>query len=271
MSERRGSHPGKLKEAWHFVSSGERIHLSQHELDTFQNKLTFALLLVISFPVVSCAWTSLNPDMAYWVGLSGFWAAAGSVFWLLVGHAVLSVSSISRRDASLLLLIVPFMLLLAATHHQKFEALSASAQLGLRDCTAYPATERLELAWQDARSLFDNCVQLQVNLTGQPVAEVELVTALPRCPGYSKLLRSHPSELGYLQHLETTHHCSGWCRKHKALFGRTALEGDWVQDRCSLVAASYVQEVERTASQTLIYCTGSFLLLGAGFSLLDLS
>mmetsp|Transcript_112628 Transcript_112628/g.342813 ORF Transcript_112628/g.342813 Transcript_112628/m.342813 type:complete len:303 (-) Transcript_112628:47-955(-) len=235
----------------------------------FQDKIVFILMLVLGLPAISCAAIASHPSVLYWVGRSGLVVPTAAMLWVLLSHEFLARKVVKRRLAVILVLVIPTASMMLAAHGHKVTAVGLRAKLETEDCLAFHGKARLERAWQEARQILDACVERQANLTGAPGAEVERVTSLRLCPGYAKGQARWAREWGYLEALEATQRCAGWCSAERPLW-RTFL-GEAPHDRCSLVAAEMLGgEVHRTARQVVVYCAFALLFLGSLFSTVEL-
>merc|ERR1711908_38807 len=89
-------------------------------------------------------------------------------------------------------------------------------------------------------------------------------STIDKCEGYQEQLRRNPG-WNYLEHLETTSSCGGWCEPSTSLW---AYPGE-VQDPCSTSAAEDLQsEVTYPSMQVAIYDIFVLFLTAVGIGVL---
>mmetsp|Transcript_38833 Transcript_38833/g.88306 ORF Transcript_38833/g.88306 Transcript_38833/m.88306 type:complete len:322 (-) Transcript_38833:77-1042(-) len=235
---------------------------------SFQDKLTFFMLLVLGMPTISCVLLSRHPSVIYWMGRSGFLIPIGVMAWVLLGHDLLVRRILKRRLAVVIVLVFPITVLLVTAHVHKLRTVDLHARLMSKDCTSFPGKARLEQAWQGAKAVFDKCVGLQANETGAPIRELEQVTSVSRCLGYEVGQNSWGKEWAYLEELEREQRCAGWCTMEAPLWHNMV---DYKpHDRCSLAVANMMGgEVYRTARQIVFYCFSTLAFLAVFFSIIE--
>mmetsp|Transcript_14932 Transcript_14932/g.42925 ORF Transcript_14932/g.42925 Transcript_14932/m.42925 type:complete len:311 (-) Transcript_14932:79-1011(-) len=235
----------------------------------FQDKLTFFMLVVLGTPLISCAWMSRHPSVIYWIGQSGTLIPVGVVLWVLIGNDLLTRKVVQRRLAVIAVLVLPITALLVTAHVHKLDAVDIHTRLQSQDCTSFPGKVLLEQAWQDAFSVYKRCVHVKRNQTGAPLKELQQVTSVQRCAGYEDGRDKWGKEWDYLEDLERTQRCAGWCTVEVPLWHNMV---DYKpHDRCSWVVAEMMGgQVYRTARQIVFYCFFALLFLGILFSLIEL-
>lgn len=237
--------------------------------DPFHDKLIFVILLTLGPPAILLTCLSFQPAVILWIGRSGRAVAFFALLFALVGHDLLARGILRRRFAIIVLLVLPAATLGIAAHIHKVRAIDVRSRLEAHDCTTFPGKVRLEEAWQAANTLFDECIARQANLTGAPVVELHEVTRLKNCLGYESKMVDWGVEWDYLEYLETSQRCAGWCELGRPLWGPFLTSQP--HDRCSLAAAqSMTTMVHRAALQAAVYCMAILVLFGTVFSFVDL-
>lgn len=246
----------------------KRVVPTKLEMAPFQDKLTWFMLVVIGIPTMSCALLSRHPSVIYWMGQSGFLIPVGVMLWVLLGHDLLTRRVLQRRLAVVIVLVFPITVFLVVAHVHKMRSVDLHARLMSKDCTSFPGKVRLEEAWQAASRMFDECVHLQMNQTGAPLRELQQVTSVSRCIGYEVGRADWAMEWDYLEELESSQRCAGWCTVQAPLWHNMV---DYKpHDRCSLVAAEMMGgEVYRTARQLVFYCFSALGFLAILFSMIE--
>jgi len=256
---------------WSEEIPGEATPLAvkPRQRDPFHDKLVFVLLLALGPPAILLTWLSFQPAVILWIGRAGRAVAFFALLLVLVGHDLLARGILRRRFAVIVLLVLPAAALGMAAHIHKVRGIDVRSKLEAHDCTSFPGKVRLEEAWHEASVLFDSCIAHQANLTGAPIEELYEVTRLRNCLGYEMGLLNWGVEWDYLENLETSQRCAGWCQLRRPLWG--PFLSDKPHDRCSLAAAQMMTtQVQRTSLQAAVYCMAILVLVGTAFSFVDL-
>jgi len=255
---------------WNDGYPGEAAPLvAKRHRDPFHDKLIFVLLLALGPPSILLTWLSFQPAVILWIGRSGRAVAFFALLLAIVGHDLLARGIVQRRFAVIVLLVLPAATLGVAAHVHKVRAIDVRSRLEAQDCTSFPGKVRLEQAWQEANLLFDSCIARQANLTGAPIKELHEVTRLRNCLGYETGMVTWGVEWDYLENLETSQRCAGWCELRHPLWG--PFLSYQPHDRCSMAAAQMMTtQVQRTALQASIYCMAILVFVGTVFSFVEL-
>lgn len=222
-----------------------------------EDRVLLILMLLLGPPVVGCTLLSINTSALYWIGDVGFSASGGALLWATVGQVIMHRRLLSRRTACVMAVVIPTAGLLAAAHVHRTSAAYFASRLHNKECgTSFPAKHQLQLAWLAAEKIHDQCVSARADLSGILTdKQVELVMPVSHCPGYEEGLAEWGSEWAYLEALEGSHHCAGWCEFSPRPLWRVFMVRK-PHDRCSLAASGVLDGlVYRTASQVEIYCT----------------
>lgn len=228
-----------------------------------EDRVLLILMLLLGPPVVACALLSLNTSALYWIGDVGFSASAGALLWATVGQVVMHRRILSRRTACVVAVVIPASGLLAAAHMHRTSAAYYSSRLQNKECgTSFHAKHHLQTAWLAAETIHKQCVAARADVSTGALSPQQVETVMPvsNCPGYEAGLDTWGSEWAYLEALEGSHHCAGWCTfSQKPLW---KVFGDKLpHDRCSLAASGVLGgNVYRTSIQVEIYCTAVLFL-----------
>mmetsp|Transcript_27671 Transcript_27671/g.54301 ORF Transcript_27671/g.54301 Transcript_27671/m.54301 type:complete len:256 (-) Transcript_27671:51-818(-) len=237
--------------------------------DPFHDKLIFVLLLALGPPAILLTWLSFQPAVILWIGRAGRAVSFFALLLAVVGHDLLARGILRRRFAIIVLLVLPAATLGIAAHVHKVRAIDVRSKLEPHDCSTFPGKVRLEKAWEEANVLFDNCIAHQANLTSAPIDELYQVTRLRNCVGYKLGMVKWGVEWNYLEYLETSQRCAGWCVLRRPLWG--PFLSFQPHDRCCLAAAQMMTTmVQRTALQAATYCMAILVLVGTVFSFVEL-
>jgi len=255
---------------WNDDLPGEATPLAaKRQRDPFHDKLVFVILLALGAPAILLTWLSFQTGVILWIGRFGRVVSFFALMFAIVGHDLLARGIMRRRFAVIVLLVLPAATMGIAAHIHKVRALDVRSRLEAHDCTTFPGKVHLEAAWQAANNLYDGCMARQANLTGAPINELKEVTRLKNCVDYETGMVEWGTEWDYLEHLETTQRCAGWCTLQRPLWHPFVTSEP--HDRCSLAAAQMMTtKVQRTALQVASYCMAILVLFGTVFSFVDL-
>mmetsp|Transcript_100181 Transcript_100181/g.188771 ORF Transcript_100181/g.188771 Transcript_100181/m.188771 type:complete len:268 (+) Transcript_100181:147-950(+) len=203
----------------------------------FEVKLFIAAGMLLSYPLVICVLFGFKPSVAYWLGNWTFRMAVFIMIWELVLFFTFVTKFIRKGAATIFMLILPAAVMAVACQLQEVNFKSISAMLISPDCHASPAKAQIQASWEAAGVFFDNCTKTLADGQGVSVEETRLVTPMYTCPGYQKEALKYGKDWVYIQGLEETYRCGGWCFPDKPLwyFSATAM------DSCSLVSGRAMQ------------------------------
>lgn len=261
------SYPAYLLGHGWLAPAGAREGWLQHSplvLDVLsEDKFSLFLLMVLGPPAVNCAWLSMQPSFTYWFGQSSFILTAAALLCVATGQAALLRGSLQRRLVCIASVFVPAACLLLTATFTRGAVGSLAGRLSSLDCYNFPAKMHVEEAWRAAAELKRQCVAARAAETPEATeAEVELMIPVKQCPGYEEGLARWESEWTYLEALEGTERCAGWCEPASRPLWRVFLNEN-PKDRCSLVAADiFGGQVLRVCSQVQLYCV---VVLVGGF------
>lgn len=221
-----------------------------------KDRFLLMLMVVLSPPVVACTMLSFNTSALYWIGDIGFSAAGGAILWASVGQVVIYRGLASLRTATVLAVLLPTGGLMMAAHLYRTAAVNLSSRLHSLDCgRQFFEKHNLQVAWLAAEKILEDCVSARADVSGMSTYEqVQAVMPVTHCPGYEEGLAKWEGEWAYLEALEETHHCAGWCEfSEKPLWG--VFGNKKPHDRCTLAASAVMSDlVYRSAFQVEIYC-----------------
>jgi len=178
--------------------------------ELFPSLLTIALFAVFASAIVNGVRLAREPNAKYWVGEAGY---AVLVIPLLVMLSHL-VQSYCRRPLYLAIVAscaVPPLLTLVLGYMYFDPVNAAVARLLSTDCTTFPEKFQIEQAYKAASTFYDDCLAAEAKNKTLTVEAVRQDTVISQCPGYNPVASGFPREWSYLQALEETEHCSGWC------------------------------------------------------------
>jgi hypothetical protein len=127
-----------------------------------------------------------------------------------------------------LLIISNFILMEAAQMAPMFASAS--------DCLSWAPKREMQAEWELARTYYATCMNDMAKKENVTFAAAVSDYRIQNCPNYSTAVGLHPS-WEYLEHLESTQFCGGWCKSAPAMWTR-----DHVQDACSPVVAEILND-----------------------------
>lgn len=221
-----------------------------------KDRFLLMLMVVLSPSVVACTMLSFNTSALYWIGDIGFSAAGGAILWASVGQVVMYRGLASLRTATVLAVLLPSGGLLMAAHLYRTAAVNLSSRLYSSDCgMQFLEKHNLQVAWLAAEKILEECVSARADVSGlSTYSQVQAVMPVTHCPGYEEGLEKWEGEWAYLEDLEETHHCAGWCEFSAKPLWRV-FGNKKPHDRCTLAASAVMTDlVYRSAMQVEIYC-----------------
>merc|ERR1719436_954865 len=150
----------------------------------------------------------------YWFGNTWICTVLIVIAWFLICQFLLMTKLMSRIMVPIYMVSIPTAVMTVICQVQTWHMEGAGSVLESADCTSFPVKVHLESSWQRAHDLLQECSQRLANITGaDPSETAKLQGHLYNydCPDYSAALETYRKDWEYLQHLETTYLCGGWC------------------------------------------------------------
>lgn len=136
-------------------------------------------------------------------------------------------------------------------------ASQTAPMLGSTDCLSWPAKRDVQSQWDQARTFYASCVSAKAKKDKLKFAAAADVLRMRDCPDYDKQAADHP-DWSYLEHLEDTQRCSGWCKFEPPLWTRKQ-----TQDPCSPAASLVIRDkAEHSMKQVAIYTVITLCAVG---------
>lgn len=222
---------------------------------SFEVKLFFATITLLSWPVSMMYFLYQKPSVAYWFGKWEIMLAYSICIWIVVMYFTFLMRFMGKGTAMVLLLVLPCAALAITCEVQELEFQMISERLLSADCSSSGGKTKLQEAWLVAQKTSFLCDQNLMKITGSSKEELEKVKRIENCPGYFDNLAKYQTEWNYLAHLEEAYQCGGWCSPGYPLWtmSKTPL------DSCSLAAGSAMQNsIKHMGKQVAIF---SFIVL----------
>lgn len=222
---------------------------------SFEVKLFFAVIILLSWPVSICYFLYEKPSVSYWFGHWEIILANGIVIWTIAMYALFLFKLMSKGTATILLLVLPCTTLAISSELQELQFQFISAALGSQDCSSNVEKVHIQEAWEVAKNTSVNCDKYLMKLTGSSKEELAKVRRFESCPDYYQAMGSFEKEWMYLRGLELSYQCGGWCTPDYPLWtlSKTPL------DSCSLVAGHAMKSsIAHMGQQLSVY---SFIIL----------
>jgi len=116
-------------------------------------------------------------------------------------------------------------------------------------CDSLHDKRLLEDEWQKAYQFYSSCLNSRAKDENLKMVQAVNAYSIADCPGYERALAERPS-WKYLNKLEQTHVCGGWCSRAKTMWTSKQAQGS-----CSAVVADILQhKVATPVVQVIVYC-----------------
>lgn len=209
--------------------------------------MTLCLFAVFGPPLIAAWRVSTDPSAKYWIGGWPFWICVVVVALIVVCHFWQLLAGRPRFFPILLSGAIPALVIMVAGYFVMVPIGGVVQELASTDCVTYDRKVEVENAYRSALELFDSCVTRVAQATESTVQVTAPLIDLTDCAEYksSKDFQLYGREWAYLQALEDTQFCSGWCTPGSpALWSRN----HDVMDLCSNTASIVLQgKVKRLA------------------------
>lgn len=178
--------------------------------ELFPSILTIALFTIFGSSIINGVRLAQEPNAKYWVGECGYAVLAFPPL-LIIAHIV---QSYHRRPLYLAIVfscaIPPLMsVIIGFMYMDPVDA--AASRLLSTDCTTFANKFLIQQAYLSANTFYDDCLAKQAKNTSTTVEVVKKNMVITQCPGYNPEAAGYPREWSYLQELEQTENCAGWC------------------------------------------------------------
>jgi len=205
---------------------------SRFQAIPYEVKLFFAVVVLLSWPMSSIYFLYQKPSVAYWFGHFEEILGAGIIIWTVIVYFIFVAKMIGRGTATVCLLVLPCTILAMSSELQELQFQFIGQALLSQDCSSHHTKVEIQGAWAAAKNVSTNCNKYLQDITGSPLEELEKIRRFENCPGYWEARAGHEKEWAYLQGLETSYQCGGWCTPDYPLWAvsKTPL------DSCALAA-----------------------------------
>lgn len=230
-------------------------------------KLTFVVAIILFYPVAMMCLLQAKPTVKYWFGDTWICTVLIVIAWFVMCEFMLMTKLMAKMMVPIYMVVVPSAVLAIVSQVQSWSMDGIGSELEAQECLAFVGKARLENSWQRAHDLIQECDERITNITGASIAETKRIQAhvyYHDCPAYSDALKTYRKEWEYLQHLEKTYTCGGWCTQseplwHSALNPRSRQKK--LQDSCSrAVGRDMVSNMLLKGTQVTTYMAVCFFL-----------
>jgi len=133
-------------------------------------------------------------------------------------------------------------------------------EFAAQDCLSFPAKHATEMQFQNAKLYYANCVNEISNQTGVSIPAAVSLYRITDCMNYNYQVKHNP-DWPYLQRLEETFRCGGWCSPGQPLW-----TFQFTKDSCSRAVADTLRyKVKWSMLQVVVY---SLVTLGLACTIL---
>jgi len=172
--------------------------------------LTIALFALFASAIVNGVSLSQEPNAKYWVGEFGYAVLAIPVI-LVFAHIVQSYHRRPLFYAVLLSCAIPPLTSMVIGYNYFLPSTEVADRLLSTDCTTFRQKYYIEQAYKAASVFFHECLASEAKNKSATVEAVKKDMVISMCPGYNPTAHGYPREWAYLQSLEQSEQCSGWC------------------------------------------------------------
>jgi len=242
--------------AEHHVATGENIDV----VAMFPNAFTLLTLLLFGMPTYLIMENALFAAVRYWS--SGWvWMTLAIPVVIVLAHVVHSSGGVPNKWAVIGALVFPSMMLLLFANGQMTSAMDRADKLFSVDCDTFEGKRMLQRSWDAAETLFEDC--LSTTVAANPdltVPQLKDHFRIQDCEEYGRAHHEHSRDWDYLQYLEVSHGCTGWCSPGQQLWSRVPHKDD-----CStVVSVVYAFKIEEHAKQVCIIMFSTLVITAIG-------
>lgn len=215
----------------------------------FANSFTSFLLLLFFIPLYLVISVILETNMYFWVShdFSPYWFIILLVLYIGT-HAYHVYTQKTSKWLVLLCLLLSSGSLFAVSETFIKKTEFVYTFLVSSDCDTYSGKRLMQLSWDAADTLYIECLANESSVSGKSVAELMDVMKVQDCPTYSTELVDYPT-WSYLETLETSLQCSGWCDASTPLWTTES-----TKDSCSVSVGFDLREYGYyTLNQVRVY------------------
>lgn len=230
----------------------------------FELKQTFVSSVVLFYPVVLCMILHSRLTVRFLVGNWAFWTAVAVPLWVLFCHVAIVRKVIPIRLAPIYTIIIPAACFAFACQIQAWQFNGQEAALLAKDCDSFLVKARLERSWWQAHEFFHNCTRTLSHITGASLEETKRMADFKGCEGYREAPLQLREDWSFLEHLEQTHYCGGWCSVQLPIWSPVSVPLDSCSQasaRALVGNASLLSLQATTYSGLLLLCTCVTLVL----------
>eukprot|EP00416_Gambierdiscus_australes_P039736 CAMPEP_0171096398 /NCGR_PEP_ID=MMETSP0766_2-20121228/44569_1 /TAXON_ID=439317 /ORGANISM="Gambierdiscus australes, Strain CAWD 149" /LENGTH=258 /DNA_ID=CAMNT_0011555369 /DNA_START=64 /DNA_END=837 /DNA_ORIENTATION=+ len=217
----------------------------------FEVKLTFITSVLLFYPVMICMLLHSKWVVQFFIGHWALYTAVVVPIWVLMCHFAIVNRVLSIRVAPIFMIVIPTAFLACACQIQAWQFNSQETILLSKDCDSFLLKARLDRAWQKANSILNQCTADLVRVTGATRKETQLIARLEECKGYEEAVGEFGSDWNFLEYMERSDHCGGWCTVQLPIWKQSTVPSD----SCSLaVARQLVGNISLMGFQVTVYC-----------------
>lgn len=211
------------------ASELEAVEVEEERVGLY-DKVTFIVSILLLYPVSLLLMLHLDWNVEYWLGKWALYCVLLVPAWVVLSHILLRAGCVKSPVS---IMLAPAALLFVVSLTQGWELQNMATLLGSNECAASVGKAKLETAWMAAEMYLDACVTQLANVTGVGYDEMAWTTPMQSCPGYHDAHHQYDREWTYLERMEKTQFCGGWCSPRPPLW---MAEVEF-QDSCSLAAS----------------------------------
>jgi len=222
-------------------------------LRAFPILFSFFCLATFSVPIWTMYHIGEDINVKHWI-TTKVWRVVFLFVPYVAAHAIHTIKGRPLRLVLVTCLVGSCIVLMLLADSVLVSAHALAEQLASQDCNTFVRKRDTELAWQRALSFRTLCARKKAKEEGLTEVQAAVKYRVHECEGYTDLVPDNPDWL-YLEALEKSYRCGGWCNRGPALWVPST---GATPDSCgSAVADVMLNKVQWTALQVIIYTTGT--------------
>lgn len=178
--------------------------------ELYPSLLTLALFAIFGFAVITGVRLTQDPNARFWVGREGY-SLLLIPFLLVICHIIQSYYRKPMYFPVVMSVCVPPLIAVVVGFDYAAPVDLVVNRLLSTDCTTFPQKYKIEQAYRNASSFYNDCLSAAAKNQSSTVEAVRKSIVISQCPGYNPEESDYATEWAYLQGLEETENCAGWC------------------------------------------------------------
>lgn len=234
-------------------------------LGLFPLLFTLVCCLLFLFPSFLLAKIGWNLTASYWQPFGAVMTLSLALVPLIIvgAHVIHARKMVPVKKVVIFGIFVPATIIILMADMFYESSWRKAQDLADRDCDAFQGKRDLQNSWEVAYYIYESCLNQTNVVSGYTRAQLQKNFRLDDCEDYSMIsdeYQAYKYDWLYLEHLEKSLACSGWCYPGQQLWSKQT-----VKDDCSSsVSNSFYYFVRARSMQILLTMTFTLIILAAG-------